>query len=361
MRNPDISIIVPIFNAEKYITRCVQSLLKQTYKNIEVILVNDGSTDKSGTICNELENTDSRIKVIHKINGGVASARNCGIKHTQGRRYISFVDADDFLDADTYENVIKVIENENPDCIDFGWKYINDFNEVTYNLHQLQKNHLLTETTIKRDILPPLLNLKKDEKSFVYDFSVNKIYKKDIITDNNIYFDENRKTWEDRVFLVKYLKYCKTYYSIDKCFYNYVSVPNSLSRRYDLQFFDIILQNYKSYVEWFDDEYDFNTQYVHNYWCHSIENMILRSLKEKENRDQIRKNIEKTLAENQVITWYKNREAENELEKKTSNLITEGKIAEAIKMYENVVAKQLKQEKWNVIKAKVYSVRKVFK
>lgn len=360
MKNTLISVIVPIFNAEKYLSRCVQSILDQTYKNIEIILVDDGSIDSSGKICDEFANVDNRIEVIHKCNGGVASARNYGIKIAKGE-YITFVDADDFLDSDTYEKVNEVIQSDKPDCIDFGWKYINNDDEVTYNLHLLPKNQIMDETVIKENILPPLLNLKKDEKQFIFDFSVNKIYRRSIIDNNNICFDENRKTWEDRVFLIKYIKYCKSFYSMDKCFYNYVSVPNSLSRRYDLQFFDIILQNYNRYIEWFGQEYNFDTQYVYNYWCHSIENMILRSLKEKDQRDVIRNNIKQTLSDKQVIVWYKNREPENEFEKEVSNLVIAGKIAEAVEMYEKIVEKQLKQEKWDTIKAKLYSVKRVFK
>ena len=84
MENQLISVIVPIYNAEKYIERCVRSLIEQTYQNIEIILVNDGSTDKSGLMCDEFAKADGRIQVIHKKNGGVASARNSGIRHTRG-------------------------------------------------------------------------------------------------------------------------------------------------------------------------------------------------------------------------------------------------------------------------------------
>ena len=355
-----ISVIVPIFNKEQYLDRCVKSLLGQTDKNLEIILVNDGSTDQSGEICNRFADIDDRIKVIHKKNEGVAAARNTGIKVATGQ-YISFVDADDFLDLNAYGEIYKVIENFYPDCIDFGWKYINDYGEKTSNINEINKNEILTKKIIREKILPPLLNLKKDEESFVFDFVWNKLFKTDIICKNKVFFDEKRRTWEDRVFLVQYLKYCNTYYSMDKCFYNYVSVPNSLSRKYDLQLFDIILQNYRSYVEWFGDEYNFNTKYVYNYWCHSIENMILRSLKERDKKDEIKKIIEKTLTDKLVIDWYKKREYENELEKRVSSLVVKGEVQEAIRMYKNAAAKQIKHDKWQLIKAKIYFVRKVFK
>lgn len=360
MRNPIISVIIPIYNAEKYLHRCIFNLLQQTYKNIEIILVDDGSTDKSCILCDSYAQMDNRIKVFHKENGGLSSARNYGIMRAEGE-YISFVDADDYMEIDTYEKLYSIIETKKPDCIDFGWKYINEFGETSYNLNGLEKDKLLSKKIITNYILPPLLNLVKDDTNFIYDFSTNKVYKTSIIKGNNVYFDETRRTWEDRVFLVKYLKHCSTYYSINAYFYNYVSTPNSLSRRYDIHFFELILANYKNYVEWFDDEYNFNTLYVHNYWCHSIENMILRSLKEKDNRNEIRRNIENVLTNDQVVIWYNNREPENDLERQTSSLVAEGRVQDTIKLYERQVMKQIKEEKWQKMKAKLYAVRKVFK
>lgn len=360
MRNVLISVIVPVYNGEKTIKRCVESLLNQTYNNIEIILVDDGSTDGTGKICDSYALKYNNIRKVYKENGGLSTARNFGMRYAMGE-YISFVDADDFLELETYEKVCAVIQEKNPDLIDFGWKYINDWNEVTYNLNGLEKEKLLDKKTIENDILPPLLNLKKDSKNFVYDFVTNKIFKRSIIQNENVYFDEKRRTWEDRIFLVQYLKYCNSYYSINECFYNYVSTDNSLSRRYDLQYLEIILANYKKYYEWFGANYNFHTQYVYDYWCKSIENMVIRSLKEKRNREIIINNIQKVLSEQQVIIWYKNRKPVNEFEAKTSELMLAGNIQEAVKIYKDAAKKQIKQERWNAIKAKIYSLRKVFR
>ncbi len=101
-KKPLISIIVPVYNVEKYIRRCVDSLINQTYKNLEIILIDDGSPDNSGAICDEYAERDNRIKVIHKENGGVSSARNVGLDNTSGE-YIGFIDADDYIDFQMYE------------------------------------------------------------------------------------------------------------------------------------------------------------------------------------------------------------------------------------------------------------------
>ena len=107
----EISIVVPVYNVEKYLKRCVDSILAQTFSDFELILVDDGSKDDSGLICDELKNTDDRIKVIHKENGGLSSARNAGIEASKCK-YIGFVDSDDFIAKDTYETLYKLmIEN----------------------------------------------------------------------------------------------------------------------------------------------------------------------------------------------------------------------------------------------------------
>ena len=98
-QNELLSIIVPVYNSEKYVSVCIESILKQTYQNIEVILVDDGSTDESGKVCDEFEQADHRVRVFHKKNGGVSSARNLGIEKCRGR-YVTFIDSDDFVSED---------------------------------------------------------------------------------------------------------------------------------------------------------------------------------------------------------------------------------------------------------------------
>lgn len=112
--NEMISIIVPIYNVEKYLTECVESLLKQTYSDIEIILINDGSTDSSGKICEKYAKIDDRVKVIHKENGGVSSARNEGIRLSRSK-YITFVDPDDYVSCDFIEKLYRLLKDSNAD------------------------------------------------------------------------------------------------------------------------------------------------------------------------------------------------------------------------------------------------------
>ena len=110
----EVSIIVPVYNSEKYLEKCIESLLTQSFKNFELILVNDGSTDNSPQMCDFFANKDSRVRVIHKQNGGVSETRNIGLRHSTGR-YVMFVDSDDFVHPHIVDIMFNEIENKNAD------------------------------------------------------------------------------------------------------------------------------------------------------------------------------------------------------------------------------------------------------
>lgn len=112
--NPLISVIVPIYNVEKYLARCVDSIVNQTYKNLEIILVDDGSPDRCPKMCDDYAEKDSRIKVVHKKNGGLSDARNAGMAVATGE-YISFIDSDDYVSDDFFECLLDVMNKENSD------------------------------------------------------------------------------------------------------------------------------------------------------------------------------------------------------------------------------------------------------
>ena len=342
-----ISVIVPIYNAEKFLHRAVESVLCQMDGRIELILVDDGSTDFSGAICDEYASKHSDIQVVHKKNGGLSSARNAGIEVASGQ-YICFLDADDYLDKETCGQLIEVIVRHHPDMIDYGWKYVSSGGEVTANLHGVPKGVLLDECVIREMILPPLLNLCKDDEHFIYDFACTKVFKTGIVKEKNVRFDETRRIWEDRPFSVTYLLYCKTFYSVPQSFYNYVDMPNSLSRRYHLEFFNVILKNYHLYRNLYGEIYDFETQYVNDYWSQAIENMIFRSLEQKDNQEVIRSNILDTLRNEQVRTWYANRTVKNEFDQKINTMLLAGKYDEVLRCYE----KKQRQSRRNEAAAK---------
>lgn len=114
MSCPLISIIIPVYNVERYLNKCLDSIINQTYKNLEIVLVDDGSTDRSGLICDDYAAKDNRVIVLHKENSGVSEARNIGLKHSTGE-FIGFVDGDDYVDRQMYELLLERLESDNSD------------------------------------------------------------------------------------------------------------------------------------------------------------------------------------------------------------------------------------------------------
>ena len=127
LNNPELSILIPVYNSERYLGKCLDSILNQKFSSFEVVLVDDGSTDQSGKICDDYCEMDTRIQVIHKSNGGLGSARIAGINSANGK-YIGFLDSDDWVSSDMYEELIKLIYSDN-DCDIVIGGYVEDSND----------------------------------------------------------------------------------------------------------------------------------------------------------------------------------------------------------------------------------------
>lgn len=220
MKTPKISIIVPVYQVEPYIRRCIDSILSQTFKDFELILVDDGSPDKCGEICDEYALKDSRIKVIHKKNGGLSSARNAGLDIAQGD-YIGFVDSDDWIDEDMYEVLYENITKYNVEVAVCGIRTIRN------NKNEFKKE--LKEEKIKKI----LLNSKEEvlnqfyRKGEIGASTCNKLYGKNII--NSVRFLEGH-LYEDIVFNVEIFNKIERSIIIDKKLYNYFCLNESITR-----------------------------------------------------------------------------------------------------------------------------------
>lgn len=209
----EISVIIPVYNVEKQIERCIDSVLAQSYGEFEIILVDDGSTDLSGEICDSYAQKDSRIKVIHKNNGGVSSARNLGISHAKGE-YIHFIDGDDWIDSGLFHDIYEQIEGSRADIIFFGFKYEDEDG----NLIKVKK---LDKTVSSSNNLEKYtIQLYKND---LYGYTWCKWYRRDVIKENNIFFDEKISYCEDEKFTCEYYKYVKKLiiYS-NNTYYHYV-------------------------------------------------------------------------------------------------------------------------------------------
>ncbi len=217
-----VSIIVPVYNVEEYLSKCLTSITNQTLKDIEIICVNDGSTDNSLAILNEFAKKDSRIKVINETNNGVAKTRNIGIEKATGE-YIGFVDSDDYIDLDYFEKLYSSATQNNSDiAIASILKHKRFFNRY---------NAKYTKEEIAVDIQDKI-KLCGDKKHFFF-YAWNKIYKSSLIKENNIKFSEGQ-IYEDVMFAIKALYYSNKIISVAGTKYHYVEHKNSLTKSKDI-------------------------------------------------------------------------------------------------------------------------------
>ena len=215
-----ITIITPAYNAEKYIKRCIESVINQTYKNVEHLIVDDGSSDKTGEICDEMAKTSEKIKVMHIPNGGVSNARNLAIKNISGK-YVMFVDSDDWLEPTALEKMIKKIKNNNLDVV------VCEFNNYYENNNKFEKVNIVKKhQSIIEDIL--------DESTNVGGYPWNKLINVHVITHM---YNINIHYYENLLFLVEILNKKINYEIIHEPLYNYCINDGSAlhSKKYSIK------------------------------------------------------------------------------------------------------------------------------
>lgn len=237
---PKVSVIVPVYKAEKYVGQCLDSLIDQTIpkEDLEIICVNDGSPDNSLEILNKYAKNDNRIKVIDQENSGVSAARNTGIKNATGK-YIAFVDSDDYVDENTYKDAARIAEEKGADILCFGWRNFTDDGEETS-----RKNCTLKDKTFT--------DWKKAKSKRASIVVWNKLYKRDLIVNNNIEFATEIKIAEDECFNLCAYSHAKTIVHTHDVFYNYRVNPNSATQKMS---FSCMISNYQKMWKYVNNFY----------------------------------------------------------------------------------------------------------
>lgn len=245
MNEEKISIIVPVYNVEAYLEKCVESILKQTYTNLEILLVNDGSTDKSGELCDKLALRDHRIRVIHKENGGLSDARNRGIDEASSN-LIGFIDSDDYIDEDMYETLYRQMVASKADLSMCG--HYDVYHQIPEKqVAEIKTWELMPEEAIKMVMEAKILSVT----------AVNKLYKKAL-------FEQLRfrigKIAEDAFIMVDLIHQCSKIVATNEKKYYYVHRENSITtQKFSLKFLNVIEayeQNAKMISENYPDLYD---------------------------------------------------------------------------------------------------------
>lgn len=267
---PKVSVIVPIYNVEKYLEKCINSLLSQTLEDIQIILVNDGSKDNSGNIAKEYEkNNKDRVTYVEKENGGLSDARNYGLKYATGN-FIAFLDSDDYIEKNAYEEMYNKAIEEDADYVecDFIWEFPN-------------------KTRVDKQY--PYKN-KKEMLSFVRVVAWNKLIKRQLITDNNLEFPKGLR-YEDVEFTYKLIPFINKFAYVDKPFIHYVQREGSIAKVQNertaeiFTVLDNVIEFYKknNIYEEYRNELEYN--YARYLLCSSLKRMC--KIKDKTIREKL--------------------------------------------------------------------------
>lgn len=213
-----VSIIIPVYNAEKQLERCIESVLKQDYTDFELLLINDGSSDKSGDICERYATSDARIRVVHKENTGVSDSRNLGISMAKGE-FLQFLDSDDWITPEATGLLIRGAEKFNCEMV------IAEFYRVVGE-RLARKGDIQEDIVMDREEFA--VHMMNNPADFYYGVLWNKLYRRDIIVDNALRMDKEISWCEDFIFNMQYIRYVKKVYALQVPIYYYVRTKGSL-------------------------------------------------------------------------------------------------------------------------------------
>lgn len=223
MNKPQISVIVPVYNAASYLEQCIRSIFAQSFSDLEIIAVNDGSTDASAALLDQLAATDKRLHVFHRPNMGVSAARNFGIKHAAGA-YIGFSDADDFMEPTMLQELHSAVTANNCDWAICNVNMLRESEPVRARL--LMTDEVLEVSTNRASFVHGLMRFHYDNANW------NKLFSASIIHEHHLLFTEGMQIWEDLLFNLRYLNYVNRIAVLAKPLYNYRILSSSLFAGY---------------------------------------------------------------------------------------------------------------------------------
>lgn len=281
-----ITVIVPIYNSQNTLDRCIKSILKQTYENLQIILINDGSTDESKKICEKYAQKDKRILLINQDNMGVSKARNIGLSKALGK-YIGFVDSDDYIECDMFEILERLIED-----VDLA---ICNFKKITNESVKYQEEDYKNEILLKKQLLERIQG-----QNYFQGFLWNKLYKKEIIEKNNLRFQEDIYICEDLLFNCQYISKIEKGKYTNKVEYNYIYRADSAYNGQYNKKWETVLNAYEQMIKIYNDEY--KKECINLYWNFLIANF---DLKQKIKKARLHKTIIDSQIENNIKQYFK--------------------------------------------------------
>ena len=327
MKKNLISVVVPLYNVEKYLPYSIEQIINQTYTNLEIILVNDGSTDNSKLICERYKNKDKRIKLINQQNKGLSVARNVGIENATGD-YISFIDSDDIISIKFYEVLYKLLVETNSDIAECVFKEISE-QDVFNNKYDLDNTNDLSYSIV--DLLGAFHRIHNEKISVIRKASIvcNKLYKKNLFDD--IRFPEGKR-YEDDFTIYKIINKINQLVSTEKVLYYYVQRENSIMHQpFSLKRLDA-LEAYDNHVEFFKTYPD---KYLFSKCLLRYLRLLVKILEELYKSSYEDKESVKTILQNKFkeISFLLE-DTVNQIDSKKTEYVLENKIIYTNKFYE---------------------------
>lgn len=296
-----VSIVVPVYNAEKYIVNCVNALQRQIYTNLEIILVDDGSKDESAHICDMLEASDARIRVIHKQNGGVSTARNSGIEAATGY-YLMFADSDDIVDSHWVSRMVELSEQWNVNLVISSYRMVKNYSEAKQPIDHKKAFEPVWAMTKEEfyDVLGYMMTFR--ETMFA---PWNKLFLTEIVKKNDIKFPEDMCYGEDFLFNLQYLEYCNGVIETREQLYNYiVQNPESLEAQYKPDLYENQTRLYRAAKEFMIEHQVYKGFNVSNLAYYYV-NRVIASVKNQHSEKNEKTELE---TRRYVESFFENRD-----------------------------------------------------
>ena len=289
-----LSIIVPIFNGEEYLHKCIDSILTQQYGEFELILIDDGSTDNSLSICNEYAEKDSRIVVYHKENEGLVAARKTGVSLAKGE-YIGFVDCDDYIDSNMYHDLMSVVERDKSDMVTGG--VINDYISYAKNVFNCIDEGFYDEEAIKNEIVPRMLMCPEFLNYGIIPGVVTKVFKRSVLEKALPNVADILTVGEDVAITSYSLMNAKSLSITKSCGYHYIQTENSIIRAFNPKRFEKMSDLYLCISKIKNEGYQ---KQVSLYMCFLIFSVMAECVKKSGYSKKDAKKIIKTILENDI-------------------------------------------------------------
>lgn len=328
MDNTLVSIIIPVYNKEQYLSQTLDSVINQNFDSMEIILINDGSKDNSVNICKEYAEKCDKIVFVDQENSGASASRNNGLNIARGK-YILIVDADDEIAPGMIEKMVTIAEENSLDLVCCNFTTISSNNQEDF-VYSYDKNKVLNRDYLIKYIIPNTIGL--DNKMSALGYHCSLLYRKKMIDDNNIRYDEKQTKEEDKPFIVKCLAVANNIWFVEDCFYRYIKREDSLITKYSKRY-DNCVKNLNLYEDLFGSIFNFKSSKKINYNLDIFEECIQFVYSHKKDVKSVKSEILEMIQKPETKKWFLEYNGQNQVRNKAKELFMDDNFIAVYNLY----------------------------